>query len=327
MKKKSYNFSFVTLVNLFFTSFSIFTYGQEINSTNIVHDFEGYRYFRLNYDNDFFMYSDDDYTQGLNFELVHPVFRKNPINFLFFKSKGGNYKYGLAIEHSAFTPDVISDIDIRYTDRPYASALTLKMMSVSDHLDKGSRMKSSFWLGIIGPSSLGGAGQTWIHEATGNWKPRGWDNQIVDDVMLNYNLGFETLLLNFSNYFSLYGESKVRLGTMFTDFNLGASATLGLVNSPLRTSNRRSKFQVYLFARGITNFVGYNALLQGGVFNRRSPYTIPSNKIERFTGQYYYGLVIKSGFFYLEYYQTSMTREFEYGDPEDWGGLKIGVRI
>lgn len=305
----------------------IVLFGQAINSNGVIHDFEGKRYFRLNYDNDFFMYSDDDYTQGLSFEFFNPWLKKNPINHLFLKTEDTEDKFGLVVEHSAFTPDVISDEEIRYGDRPYASALALKSMKVSDWKSKGLRLKSSFWLGIIGPSSLGGAGQIWIHEATGNWRPRGWDNQIKDDVILNYSIGVEKLLIKLSNYFSFYGESKVRLGTMFTDFNVGASATLGLVNSPLIRNSRSSNFQVYLFARGITNLVGYNSLLQGGVFNRNSPYTISANDVDRFTAQYYYGLVIKSGFFYLEYYQTSMTREFKSGNPEDWGGLKIGVRI
>ncbi|HCV81067.1 MULTISPECIES: lipid A deacylase LpxR family protein [Zunongwangia] len=320
-------FSIRNTWNIVLLLFPIVFYSQEINSTDVIHDFEGNRYFRLNYDNDFFMYSDDDYTQGLNFEFFHPWMERNPINHLFLRTSGTKDKFGLALEHSAFTPDVISDLEIRYGDRPYASALVLKSMKISDWKDKGMRLKSSFLLGIMGPSSLGGAGQIWIHEATGNWKPQGWDNQIRDDVIINYNIGIEKLLLNLNNYFSFYGESRVRFGTLFTDLNLGASATLGLVKSPLKENSRNSKFQIYLFCKGVTNLVGYNSLLQGGIFNRNSPYTISTSDINRLTAQYYYGLVIKSGLFYIEYYQTSMSREFKSGDPEDWGGFKIGVRI
>ena len=112
-------------------------YAQKIDNTVSFRDINNERYVRFNYDNDFFTAKDQNYTQGYNIEFGSPYFKKNPINYLFYKPKGlgwkyqkkkraSNTKYGLSWEHIGFTPGNIRSAEIQYGDRPFASALMLK---------------------------------------------------------------------------------------------------------------------------------------------------------------------------------------------------------
>ena len=302
-------------------------FSQEINSLSVTQNSNSDNYFRLHYDNDYWAYSDDDYTQGVLFEFMIPSLKNNPVNKLFINKEGTINKYGLSMEHSTFTANTITSYDIQYGNRPFASVLYFKMNKISDDLTSKTRINSSFWVGVLGPLSLGEEGQLYIHEITGNYPPRGWINQIHNDVVLNYSVGAEKLLYNYGKFFTVYGDAYARVGTLYTDISVGSSFMLGLVNSPLLISNKQSKLQVYLYAKPAVAVIGYNATLQGGLFNRSSPYVITSSEVERLTARVSYGFVINYGFIYAEYYQMEYTKEFRDGQGEGWGGLKLGIRL
>jgi lipid A 3-O-deacylase len=91
---------------------------QKIDQTISFRDIQSDSYFRFNYENDYFAATDKNYTQGYSFELVLPVFEKNPTNHLFFIPKGTTTKYGLAIEHIGYTPNHYELPYIQFGDRP-----------------------------------------------------------------------------------------------------------------------------------------------------------------------------------------------------------------
>jgi hypothetical protein len=99
------------------------------------------------------------------------------------------------------------------------------------------------------------------------------------------------------------------------------------MNSPFSSTENKRKFQLYVYAQPLASVVGYDATLQGGVFNKSSPYVILDTNVERFTKQFNYGLVIRINKLYLEYAQNKISREFTTGEAANWGGVKIGFRI
>ncbi len=317
----------VIILCFFIISSVNLTYSQEFNTGLFTHNFPSDRYIRFSYDNDYFAKDDDDYTQGVNLEVVLPVFRKNPLNKLLFSLAQPQNKYGLAFEHATFTSHTISLPDIQYGQRPFAATFFLKSFRISDQLEKKLRLNTSFWLGVIGPGAFGQNGQVWIHELTDNWEPRGWRNQIENDVIINYSATLEKTLLSIADYVNLYGESKLRLGTLYSDISLGSSVIIGLLNSHLSPGSQEGKLKLNLFGRITGKAVGYNATLQGGLFNKSSPYTISAEGVDRFVGQYQFGLNLQFGSLYLEYYRSFISREFKTGTPEAWGGLRIGVGL
>jgi len=59
----------------------------------------------------------------------------------------------------------------------------------------------------------------------------------------------------------------------------------GNFNSPFKNScyQLHKKFQWYIYEQPLLNAVVYDATLQGGVFDHKSPYTIPVKDISRLT--------------------------------------------
>ena len=279
-------------------------------------------YFRFNYDNDFFTATDKDYTQGYNLELVAPFLEKNPLNFMFPAPKRSVNKYGLSIEHIGFTPEQYQLPDIQFGDRPFAAAIMLKSFSIATDTVKKSRTTSSLSIGIIGPGAFGREMQAGIHRLIDDKEPLGWRHQIKNDVVLNYSLGYEKRLWCYNDLFSLRARANAQVGTLFTHLSSGINSTFGLIDSPF--IGERKGFRLYLYAQPTVQLIGYDATLQGGLFNRDGPYTISGDKVERITGQFDFGLILKTRTLYFEYTRSLITKEFESGQASAWGGVNIG---
>lgn len=297
-------------------------FAQKIDHLVSFRDINSDSYFRFNYENDYFAATDENYTQGYNFELVLPMFEKNPLNHLFFIPKDNNTKYGLAIEHIGFTPNHYERPEIQVGDRPFAAAFMLKGFAIGTDPLKKSRFTSSLSLGLIGPGAFGKEIQAGIHKATGNKEPLGWGNQIKNDVVLNYRVSYEKQLYSYRKLFSFQSYTSAQVGTLFTNISTGFNTTIGLIDSPFANDNKG--FRMYFYAQPTVTLVGYDATLQGGVFNKDSPYTIRSGDIERLTAQLDYGLILKTRTLYFEFSRSLITREIATLNSAAWGGIKIG---
>lgn len=306
----------------FLLFFPVILFSQKIDHLASFRDINSDSYFRFNYDNDYFAATDENYTQGYNFELVLPGLEKNPLNHLFIIPKETNTKYGLAIEHIGYTPNHYERAEIQVGDRPFAAAFMLKSFVVATDTIQKSRLTSALSLGLIGPGAFGKEMQVGIHKATGNKEPLGWQNQIKNDVVLNYQVSYEKRLLKYNDWLSLQVTSSLQLGTLFTNLSVGFNTTLGIINSPFSTTKK--DFRLYLYAQPTVKAVGYDATLQGGLFNRENPYTIPNSDIERFTAQLDYGLILQTHTLYFEFSRSLITREITTLGSAAWGGMKVG---
>ncbi|WP_055445822.1 lipid A deacylase LpxR family protein [Lacinutrix mariniflava] len=312
------------LTLLIFLLISILSNAQKIDNSASFRDINSTSYFRYNYDNDYFAATDENYTQGYNFELVLKSLEKNPINKLFLKTESSTTKYGLAIEHIGFTPNDYVSEDIQIGDRPFSAAIMLKSFVISTNFAKKTRFTSSFSLGIIGPGAFGEEMQVGIHEATGNKIPKGWKNQIKNDFVINYEVGYEKQLFRYNKLIAIQAHSNLKFGTLFTNAAVGLNTVIGIIDTPFSKPENTKRFKLYAYVQPTLNIIGYDATLQGGVFNNKSPYTISSNNIERITAQYNYGLVLKTKTLYFEYSRSAITREFKSGSSAKYGGIKIG---
>ena len=286
-------------------------------------------YFRFHYDNDFFAKAKTDYyyTQGYSFEVGSPVFRKNPLSNILLRFKGSDPTYGLAFEHFGFTPTSIRSNEILVGDRPFAGAILLKSFATSIDKVHKQRLSSVLSTGMIGPAAFAGRMQATIHRWSGDVDPQGWQYQIRNDVALNYELTHERQILEVPHIVSAHTNAQLRLGTLSDKLQAGFTLTLGRFDSPLTSSIQRAgrNFQLYLYSQSLGSVVGYDATLQGGLFNRNSPYTLPPSELNRFTFQNNYGIVVSFWEIYAEYYRTYLSREFKTGRAHSWGGVKVGV--
>ncbi len=298
---------------------------QAMDNTLSYRNINENKYFRINYENDFFTATDRDYTQGILIEKVHPALNRFPLMKILWHPKNSKLKYGLAIEHNAYTPKEIGQYDIQYGDRPYAAVLILKSFLIAENFERRLRIAVSFNSGIIGQAAGGEQMQETIHHWLNGIQPQGWHNQIQNDLILNYQVNVEKEIYQYKNHFLISAYGSARLGTLSDKISTGFTTSLGNFNSSFSLpASFKSSFRWYLYVHLTGNAVGYDATLQGGVFNHSSVYTIDDENINRFTLQDKFGLVLVFRSLYLEYYRTGTTEEFKTSIYHRTGGLQIG---
>jgi lipid A 3-O-deacylase len=300
---------------------------QRIDNTASFRQMGSDTFIRLHYDNDLFTGTDYYYTQGYAIEVVNPGLRKNPLASLLLKNQGSQTQYGLTFEHTGFTPTSIRSNAIRVGDRPFAAAMLLKTSSIATDTLRRVRIVSVLSTGMMGPVALGNEIQTALHRLTNGVEPLGWQYQIQNDVLLNYTFSYEKQFYAYRHALSVSALGQAQVGTFSDRLQTGIVVMAGWFNSPFgpTPNHRRLPMQLYVYAQPIVSLVGYDATLQGGLFNRSSPYVMPSNQLTRTTLQTNVGAVFTYKKLYVEYYQSALSREFNTGQFHRWGGIKIGV--
>ncbi len=302
--------------------------GQVIDNTLSFKNINSDRYFRLNYENDFFSSTDKYYTQGINVELVAPWIKTFPLAKVLVHPKYDYIRYGLALAHEGYTPSDFSVPQILYGDRPFAACFFLKTFLIAIDSEKRQRFSTTLSTGVIGQAAGGMEMQTSIHRTLGDIMPHGWPNQVHNDAILNYQVNYEKQLMSLGHAFSLDADGIARAGTLSDKVALGLTIMMGYFDSPFLSGTATgSNFRIYAYEHPQVNAVGYDATLEGGVFNRTSPYTISAADVTPFTFENRFGFVIVYRRLYLEYFQSFISNEFKTGNFHVWGGLQVAVGI
>lgn len=296
---------------------------QVINNATAYRNIQRTHYVRHNYENDFFTKTDKYYTQGINMEGVTPAFGKLPTRYLLLHPSNSKVQYGLALQHNAYTPTSIQDATIRYGDRPYAAAAMIQPFSISTDEVRKQRMTTMLSLGVTGQIAGGQWMQETIHRNLDNVMPQGWQYQIANDAVVNYRLYYEKRLLRLGNVLELSGTALADAGTLNTRAGAGAHLMIGYFESPYSTTRNR-RFAAYVYTHAQAFAIGYDATLQGGLLSN-SVYTIPGGDVSRWVGSNIYGVVLRYGGVYVEYFQANRTRSFATGNPHAWGAVQLGA--
>jgi hypothetical protein len=170
--------------------------------------------------------------------------------------------------------------------------------------------------------------QEYIHDKLNNITPHGWQHQINNDLALNYQVHYEKQILTYKRLLSVSVGGGGNAGTL----NIGASGTISVIagyfTNPYDAHNSAThKWSVYGYLNSEGRYIVYNASLQGGMLNKRSPYTLSATEITRAVARLRYGVRLSYSGIYLEYFKALQTREFETGKPHAYGGLQIGTAI
>jgi len=302
-------------------------YGQAIDNVSSYKDISTDRYFRINYENDFFSAADMYYTQGISLELVTPGLKHFPLSWLLIKPKYSYVRYGIAVEHDAYTPTSIGPPYILYGDRPFAAALFLKTFLIAADAAKKQRFSTSLTTGVLGQAAFGAEMQTGIHHALHDIKPMGWPNQIHNDAAVDYEVEYEKQLVSIPKFFSLNGDGRTRVGTLSDKAAVGVTFMGGYFNDPFATDIIIKGARIYAYDHADISAIGYDATMQGGVFDHTSPYTISAGNIKRAVFENRFGFVFNYHKLYLEYFQTFLTSEFKGGGDHRWGGIEIAFGL
>ncbi|WP_310394896.1 lipid A deacylase LpxR family protein [Hymenobacter sp.] len=283
------------------------------------------------YANDLFFRTDYYFTQGMTLTLVHPALARSPVRYLLpGGARGSQQHHGITLRYDGFTPLRIQDPFIRVGDRPYAAYVYASFFRVSTRPGR-QRLTTALEAGFIGPAAGGKELQTAIHRVTNNSEPRGWGNQVRNDLVLGYRGAFEKQLLAIPGRAELLGSAEASLSTLYTYAGTGVRlragrlnpylANLGVAGPQSRASLRR--WQLYGQATFEARLVGYNATLQGGIFTDANPYTIAADDVRRALLRGTGGVVLACGGFSFAATGTWVSPEFAGGRPHRWGQLGI----
>ncbi len=315
----------LTLILSFLVNYTLST-AQKIDNTASFRQPESERYFRINYDNDYFAAMDKNYTQGYSFEYVAPALIYNPLNKLFFHFNENQNRAGIAFEHIGFTPSSYEKVEVQIGDRPFSATALLKSFVISMSKKTKQRISSHLSFGVMGPSAKGKEIQSGIHKLTGDRNPLGWRNQIENHFIANYGIDYEKQLFYFRNFIEVNANASAKIGNLYTNASIGLNASLGLNHNSYTISSSR-KFFLYGYIQPLINFVGYDGTLQGGLVNDESVYTVDSGELNRVVGQMNYGIVLQSKSLYLEYTRTFISKEIKTVSSASWGGVRIGFKL
>jgi len=281
--------------------------------------------FSVSFENDMFNKMDWYYTNGLQFLLYHESLQKSPFDrvLLPFKLKEKDRAwYGLTLRQELYTPRDLEDDTIRAGDHPYAATLTLIQRRVVNRSESGTRFTTGLRVGILGPAALGFHAQDIIHRITPSNPPKGWDYQVQNDVILNYDLMVDKELLR--DGVSVFGLKGIaRMGTLHTDFSGGIWYRLDMGQDYFERlgPGTENKFNLYFQMEGTGRFVIYDATLQGGLFNTTSPYVIPAESVNRLVSDINMSLVFEIFGHQLGLYQHIISPRFSESAWHGWLGI------
>ncbi len=293
------------------------------------------RRFWLEFDNDMFSNTDRYYTNGVVLGYSAPGLTSWKINRLMLNRNNNSVVHSsISLHHGMFTPLTTKEPPPMHDDRPYASTLYLRYNQVSEDADAGIMIVSAIEAGIIGDAALGRLMQKTVHSGIpSNDEPQGWETQIKNDLVLNYDINFHKQLIN-SRYTGVYAVGSISAGTLYSNATMGINAIAGICQTGLTPlpeeyddlSASTGNWQ-YGFTGGLElRMVGYDATLQGGLFNKNNIYALKPGEIERLVAAMHIGLFAGYKKLGLSISQFYLSPEFKTGKQHFWGrvGLNYG---
>lgn len=310
--------------------------------------------FSFYFENDIFAGTDRDYTSGWKLAWISPNLtgsRENSsrpkwgyslIKWLpFVREPGCRNSISLALGQNFYTPKDIEQSELIVDDRPYAGLLYLEFGVQSRTARRLSTLE--FDLGIVGPHSFAEQTQKLIHQLFGFIEPRGWDNQLKDELALQIiyeqrwkaverrtgkSFGFDLIphlgggLGNICTYANT--GMQFRLGwNLPRDFGIsllrpgGESNTAFCQDDSSLSSGRRFGLHFFLSIDG--HAVVRNVFLDGNTFS-------DSHRVDKrlFTADVLAGVRINSKRLSFSYAYVFRTKQFEMQrDGHVFGALSL----
>jgi hypothetical protein len=281
--------------------------------------------FGLVFENDMFNRMDWHFSNGIDLSYIHPAFRKSPFNSLLIpvqERTGDRPVYGLRLRQEIYTPRDLIRGEIQKGDHPYAAVLGLEEFRILNRPEDGWRFTTGLQIGVIGPIALGFQAQDFIHRITPSEPPKGWENQIGNDLLLNYSFNADREWVG-DEVSQLILHGRARLGTLHTDAALGLRSRFERLPKFFRHAgpDPGRKVNFYASLNWELQFIGYDASLQGGLFNRTSPYTIPAAHVSRIVGGFDASAVVEIYGHSVGIYQHVVSPRFHHSGWHAWVGI------
>ncbi|MBS0025696.1 lipid A-modifier LpxR family protein [Chitinophaga sp. 22321] len=298
---------------------------------------------RIYEDDDFFNIwgrgTDRGYSNGSGASYLYMKEKKSVFLDKWILAKAGPnainvYEWGLM--QVMITPNQIADSSFIPSDFYYAGALFATHGLTSYNPEKKYSLHSEFVFGVLGPWALAKETQTFFHHLIGYQSPMGWEYQVPNAPLINYNFTYERMLWDRIKSLEILGSVNIRAGTMTSGISALSYIRFGIFNPyfgnrNLATATRR-RFQLYAIARPQFSFTAYNALLQGGIFKSRDTNfeQLEGNQkthMRRFSIGMDYGIAIVVNRMSLSYTQKTHTEWMSGTGKHSVGNITLLIPI
>ncbi len=189
------------------------------------------------------------------------------------------------------TPEEITVSELQEDDVPYAGFLALQSMLSS--WDKENSDQLSVFLGAVGPVTLGEQSQKIVHKIIGADEPRGWDNQMENELVFRVEaLRVKKLRKNYGERYGydVLGMGLAGIGTIMSDAQVGLAVRWGSnMEYSHSTFSLQSDRQVnslalakrhdfYLYLGGRIGYVANDILIDGNTFT--DSHSVPLDHVQ-----------------------------------------------
>ncbi|MGQ9424609.1 lipid A deacylase LpxR family protein [Gilvimarinus sp. F26214L] len=299
--------------------------------------------FNLVFENDAFANTDRHYTSGILFDYVGARNDASSRTSRWARrlpqvEQGDDIYLGFHLGHQIFTPDNTRTTELMEDERPYAGYLYGGFSLTAANPREMNTWKVS--VGVVGPKARAEEFQTSIHNRLGVNVARGWDHQLADETVLqfDYHKSWRQVWTYSRNNFGfdLMPYSGFALGNAFVHADLGFSLRfgrgLGTDFGPprMQPSLPGSNFfrthnggGWYLFAGLGGRYVGRNIFLDGNTHEQSHSV----DKVE-WVGDLQAGFVVNSPSYRLAYTFVARSREFEGQEVGDkFGSMTLSFKF
>jgi len=182
---------------------------------------------------------------------------------------------GWQLEQWMVTPKLTRPAIPDRNDYPYSGALILSHTRARLQPEKKIQWQYSFRAGLLGPPALAKQTQQWLHRVISDPPPNGWDYQLPTDLLLNGSIVIQRMVVK-HGLFSAFATAHASVGTYKDEIGVGTQLQLGSLPAmaPFLPGSRfaQNKKTGWRIRHEIAlDYIPFDALLEGGLFNRRSP--------------------------------------------------------
>jgi hypothetical protein len=259
-------------------AFAMPSYAQDMQYKHMLRAYEDNDIIKL-----FGDISDKGYTNGTRFDYYYVKDHKSNFFIDNWMPKAGPQSvntFGIGLMQTMYTPEDLTLKDPDVSDWPYTGALFLSHSLNSSNPVKTYSLNTEIIAGVMGKASMAEQMQKTIHKIIASDEPMGWDKQYPTDVLLNLNFSLEKQLWHYGHVLEVIGGGEGMAGTMINGASLYGFIRIGkiqpyfngFIQQYTKPFHQKNKLQIYMIIKPALDWVGYNAVLQGGVFNGRSDY-------------------------------------------------------
>ena len=299
-----------------------------------------HHYLTLRHDNDFFNVAgqgtDEYYTAGIYIQYSFLGRRhRNLLNKILFSPYSSSPSfYTIGATQLMYTPNNLGEHGTVKNDYPYCGVLFLNF-SRENRLSDKQLFRSELWLGTTGPAALADQDQVFVHHFIKSVIPRGWEHQIPNYPVINYNLYYEANLLSLGRNVKINGVAHTQTGTLLNNAEVGLNLLLSnqkdnYFPSRIYTVNKTEaskKWKLFMELRPSVKLVATDATLQGGLWGNKDYYHVNEGDLQRVVmeGTGVIGLRVKN--FSIDYRQVFESAEFKSVHSHVYGVVVISCRL